>query len=102
MLPPYEFESIENSHVRITFDPPVTRAELGLPFSFLVLQRNGNQVATTRFGRVKEVICEAGHWVSYLRTSDAPLEQIEDFKEAVGYQEPVCIAEPAPAGSEKE
>lgn len=102
MLPPYEFQSIENSHVRITFDPPATRAELGLPFSYLVLQRNGNQVTTTRFGRVKEVTCEAGHWVSYLKTSNAPLEQIEDFKEAVGFQEPVSITEPAAADSEKE
>ncbi len=97
MLPPYEVQSVENGDVRITFDPPITRAELGIPFSFLVLQRKESQVLTTRFGRVKEVTCQASHWVAYLKTLGAPLEQINDFKETVGYQEPEPTPEPATA-----
>lgn len=102
MLPPYDVQSVSDSLVRITFDPPITRAALGIPFSFLVLQRKENQVSTTRFGRVQEVTCEAGHWVSYLKTLGAPPEQINDFKETAGYQEPEPLPKPVAATVEKE
>jgi hypothetical protein len=102
MLPPYEAQPVQNGVVRITFDPPITKAALGIPFSFLVMQRKETQLTATRFGRIQEITCEANHWVAYLKTLGVPIEQVNDFKEIVGYQEPEPSPEPAVAAVEKE
>ena len=102
MLPPYEAQSVENGVVRIIFDPPITKAELGIPFSFLVMQRKETQLLSNRFGRIQEVTCEASHWVSYLKTLGVPMEAINDFKETVSYQEPEPVPEPVAEAVVKE
>ncbi len=102
MLPPYEVQSVENGIVKITFDPPITKSQLGIPFSFLVMQRKETQLRSTRFGRIQEITCEAGHWVSYLKTLGVPPEVINDFKETADYQEPESTPEPVTDLTEKE
>ncbi len=102
MLPPYEVQPVENGLVRITFDPPITKAALGIPFSYLVMQRKETQLRSNRFGRIQEVTCEASHWVSYLKTLGVPLEVVNDFKETVGYQEPEPVPEPVAEAVAKE
>ncbi|MCK6495494.1 hypothetical protein L6Q85_04440 [bacterium] len=96
--PQFEATSESEGFANITFDPPVTRGELGLPFSYLVQQRKESQVLITRFGRIFEVTCLASHWVAYLTTHGYPPEVLDDFKEAVGYVEP----EPEVAAAESE
>ena len=112
MLPDYQFEKDGTDRVKIKFHPPVTKSNLGVPFSFLVLQQPATEVKTTRFGRVTEVQCETGNWVSFLKTSGVLAERVEEFKDSVGYVEPEPPAEekaeepakpkgkPAPAQSE--
>lgn len=92
MLPPYEATRVDDGVVRITFDPPATKARLGIPFSFLVMQEKDTHIKATRFGRIEEVTCGASRWVSYLKTRGVPQEQIDDFKETVDYQEPEPVA----------
>jgi hypothetical protein len=106
MLPDYQFENDGTDRVKIKFDPPVTKSNLGVPFAFQVLQHPSSEVKTTRFGRVTEVRCETAKWISFLKTSGVPMERIDDFKDSVGYVEPKPpaeekVGEPAQAGTEK-
>jgi hypothetical protein len=102
MLPPYESKSVEIGFVTNSFDSPITKAELGIPFSFLERQRTETQLTANRFGRIQEITCEASHWVSFLKTRGTPEEQISDFKETVGYQEPEPTPEPVATAPAKE
>lgn len=98
--PTFQVTTVSEGMVKIQFDPPVTRGELGLPFSYLVHQQKESQVLITRFGRIYEVTCRASHWVAYMNTHGFPIEEIEDFKEAVGYTEPEPAVAPAVAAEE--
>lgn len=89
LLPDYKSQRIDSDLCQIVFDPPVTKATLGIPFSFLVMQRETTEVDATRFGRVVEVRCDPSHWVAYLRTRGEEPEKIAAFMENVGYVEPV-------------
>jgi hypothetical protein len=94
-IPQYEIIRLDDGVVKITFDPPVTKATLGIPCSFLVLQEKETILQETRFGRIAAITCRTERWLSYLKTSGQPVEIIEEFKETVGYQEPepVVVAE---------
>jgi len=94
ILPDYQATKLDGDQCQIVFDPPVTKATLGVPFSFLVLQRDGAEVDTTRFGRVMEVRCDPSHWVAFLETRGEEPEKIAAFKERVGYVEPAPKEEP--------
>jgi len=98
-LPDYRFEKTGQDRVRIRFDPPVTKSNLGVPFSFLVLQQPSTEIDTTRFGRVREIVCETNRWVSFLKTKGVLTERIEEFKESVGYVEPLPAVEPPAEGT---
>ena len=106
VLPDYKATKMEGDLCQILFDPPVTKAQLGIPFSYLVLQRETTEVDTTRFGRVMEVRCDPSHWVAFLETRGEDPEKIAAFKESVGHVDPVPeeeeeeSTEPAKAASE--
>lgn len=91
ILPDYQSTKLEGDLCQIVFDPPVTKANLGVPFSFLVLQRDGNEVDTTRFGRVMEIRCDPSHWVAFLETRGEEPESIATFKDQVGFVDPTPV-----------
>ncbi|MCA9433750.1 MAG: hypothetical protein KC940_24735 [Candidatus Omnitrophica bacterium] len=101
-LPEYQTTKLDGDLCQIVFDPPVTKAALGVPFSFLVMQREGTEIDATRFGRVIEVRCDPSHWVAFLETRGEEPESIAEFKESVGYVEPEPVEEPAEAVAEAE
>jgi hypothetical protein len=98
-LPDYDFQKANDNSVSITFKPPVTKAALGIPFSFLVLQQPTTEIKATRFDRIERIECETSRWISYLTTRGIPEERIAEFKSKVGWVDP---EPPAPAAEEKE
>lgn len=105
-LPDYDFQKANETSVAITFKPPVTKATLGIPFSFLVLQQPTTEIKATRFDRIERIECETIRWISYLKTRGIPEERIAEFKSKVGWVDPEPPApaveeEPKPAAEEK-
>jgi len=96
ILPDYQATKLDSELCQIVFEPPVTKSNLGIPFSYLVLQRDGAEVDTTRFGRVMEIRCNPSHWVAYLETRGEQPEKIAAFKESVGYVDPTPEPEEEP------
>ena len=96
-LPDYDFQKTNDGRVSITFKPPVTKANLGVPFSFLVLQQPTTEVKATRFDRIQRIECETGKWISYLKTKGVADDRIAEFKSKVGWVEPEPPAPPPAA-----